>query len=677
MAGSKWQLWWKMIKAGVSHPRQFFSALSIHNLRTFWFALKYEPPRLIWQNFLHLLQNKEDRARLYFQQLQIDRPEFRMYFERVQRQGQKIILTGWVISKTSGIQHIEVLADKLPIGIFRATLDRPGLEGQYGRAAQSAGFDFLGTYPEDVDAFTCVIHFEDGTTQSLTVPEVEDEKAYETYLLLSELDEDYIRRTRKLLRKTTKSLPSFRLQVTEDQWALLHPARHKYPFPVYRQSSESPPGTHILQLDQTCLPAPTLLWEVTRSLMVAKQEPDLLYWDEDELLPSGKRRRPHFKPAFDLHYLLSWNYIGYNFCYRARMAEPNPTPALLVHPIQLCTASAEFRAIRIPKVLSHAQKIAERPLEIERTIRHQFLAKQQPQSACSEGILPGTWRIQHPVDDSLGVTLIIPFRDKVELLKQCLKSLHTFNSYPNTSVLLINNQSEEPETLEYLREITSQHAHIQALDYDAPFNYPAIHNWAVRHVDTPYVLLLNNDTEFIREGTLEALMEYAQLEGVGAVGAKLLYPDNSIQHAGVIVGIGGVADHAHKYLPRQAEGYFYRANTVQQFSACTAACLMVATDLYRQVGGMDEDRFPIAFNDVDFCLKLRSLGQQVIYTPYACLYHHESLSRGTDQTPEQKARSRREIQAFQKKWRTFLAEGDPFYHPQLSLRSGHFELARS
>lgn len=674
MAGSKWQLWWKMVKKGLSNPRQLVKVWSWNHLKTLWFALRHEPPRLIWQNFLHLLQNKGDREKLHFRQSEIDHPAFRLYFERVKRLDHSLILSGWMLQKNIPITHVDVLADGSAIGVFQAGIDRPDLLRRFGTTATSAGFDFVGSCPSEVETFSCLIHFADHSTHQVVVPEITPEQSYQTHLLYTEPDEECIRRIRRTLRSVKKQLPGFAVRATDTQWAILDPDEHKYPFPVSRASS-LPVAAYFVQLAPESTPATPLLWKLAQQIVHCEAPPHLLYWDEDELLPSGKRQNPHFKPAFDLQYLLSWNYLGYNFCFRSDLASlPDHD---LLHPLQIYRPDTNVRIVRIPSVLSHSKEVDTRIPQLEAQVRNEYLQRYAPNKTLTRGIFQETWWIRNPVNLDLGVTIIIPFRDKVEVLRQCLESMERFNTHPNTSVCLVDNQSKEPETLAYLQRVTKENQRINVLHYDAPFNYAALHNWAIQQVETPYTLLLNNDTEFIQEGTIEVLLEFAQQQQVGAVGAKLLYPDNTIQHAGVIVGIGGVADHAHKHLPNNSAGYFYRANTVQQFSACTAACLLFPTELYREVGGMDEKCFPIAFNDVDLCLAFRQNGYQIIYTPHAVLYHHESVSRGTDLTPEQKARARSEIQAFQKKWRTFLAQGDPFYHPQLSIRSGHFELARS
>ena len=215
---------------------------------------------------------------------------------------------------------------------------------------------------------------------------------------------------------------------------------------------------------------------------------------------------------------------------------------------------------------------------------------------------------------------------------------------------------------------------MRVLDYNQPFNYSAINNWAVEYARGDYILFLNNDTKAINNGWLSAMVEHIQREEVGAVGARLLYPDQTVQHAGVILNLKGLAGHAHRHLPDDMSGYFLRSVTVQNFSACTAACLLVKKELFEQVDGFDEVHLPIAFNDVDLCLKIRAQDKLIVYTPYAKLIHFESKSRGSDQTPERVRHFQAEIDHFKKKWKTVLDQGDPYYNPNLDLQSEWFSL---
>ena len=213
---------------------------------------------------------------------------------------------------------------------------------------------------------------------------------------------------------------------------------------------------------------------------------------------------------------------------------------------------------------------------------------------------------------------------------------------------------------------------LRFLRHDIPFNYAALNNFAVRHCDSPYLLFLNNDTEVVSPEWLTAMLEFAQHQEIGAVGAKLLYPDDTIQHAGVVLGIGGVAGHSHRYLPEHHLGYFGQHNLVRNYSAVTAACLLTRREVFEAVGGFNEE-LAVAFNDVDFCLKIRQAGYRIVYTPYARLYHYESASRGSDSTAENTGRFRAETAYMLARWGAWL-QNDPYYNPNLTIWREDFSL---
>jgi GT2 family glycosyltransferase len=246
--------------------------------------------------------------------------------------------------------------------------------------------------------------------------------------------------------------------------------------------------------------------------------------------------------------------------------------------------------------------------------------------------------------------------------------------YSNFEILLISNNSEEAETFEYLEDAAEKVPQLRYFEHNVPFNFSEINNWAVQHARGEYILLLNNDIEVINKGWLTAMVEHIQRPEVGAVGAKLLYPDHTIQHGGVIMKVNGVAAHAHRNLHDKSAGYFFRAGVIQNLSACTAACLLLRKSVYEEVGGMDAENLKVAFNDIDLCMKIREKGYLIVYTPYAKLYHFESKSRGSDTTPDKIDRFRAEIFFFQEKWEKFLEKGDPYYNPNLSLKSEDFSL---
>jgi GT2 family glycosyltransferase len=261
----------------------------------------------------------------------------------------------------------------------------------------------------------------------------------------------------------------------------------------------------------------------------------------------------------------------------------------------------------------------------------------------------------------------------VERLQPCVESILGQTTYTNFEIVLVDNASQDPAALSFLAAIQDD-SRVRVLRHEEEFNFGRLNNFAVREVESEFVALLNNDLTTINPDWLGEMVSQALQPGVGAVGARLIYPDGRIQHAGVILGGGGVAAHAHKGLPRSNHGYFSRAILAQDLSAVTAACMLVRRSIYLEIGGFDEDHLKIAFNDVDFCLRLRQHGYRIVYTPYAELYHAESASRGLEDTVAKSDRFEAEIKYMRDKWGEALLK-DPAYNPNLSLAAGGFTLA--
>ena len=286
----------------------------------------------------------------------------------------------------------------------------------------------------------------------------------------------------------------------------------------------------------------------------------------------------------------------------------------------------------------------------------------------------GGYRAHYDLPESLPlVSLIIPTRNAHALVHQCIESIITKTTYQNYEIILVDNNSDEPASLEYFSKLASDGV-VKLIRYPHEFNYSAINNFAVGQAEGEIIGLINNDIEVIAPDWLIELVSIASQNGVGAVGAKLLYPDNRIQHAGIICGVGGVAGHGAKYLDRDAPGYFYRAQLISAFSAVTAACLIVRKNVYIEVGGLNAKGLAVAFNDVDFCLKLLKKGYRVLCTPYAELFHHESATRGSDLSAEKRHRFASEVNYMQEQWGGDLAN-DPAYNPNLTLKYEDFGLA--
>jgi O-antigen biosynthesis protein len=280
-----------------------------------------------------------------------------------------------------------------------------------------------------------------------------------------------------------------------------------------------------------------------------------------------------------------------------------------------------------------------------------------------------TYQIAEPLPK---VSILIPTRDALDITRNCVNSVLEKTQYANYDIILLDNQSELPETLAWFAEI-SQHPKIKVLRYDHVFNYSAINNFGATAADAELLCLLNNDTEVINADWLTEMAQHAIRPDIGCVGAKLFYPDDTIQHAGVVLGLWGLAGHSHKNYDKNSRGYQHRLMSVQNMSAVTAACLVVRKALYFQVGGLEEQHLTVAFNDVDLCLKIHQAGYRNVWTPYAQLYHYESKTRGKEDTPEKKAREQAEIAYMQQKWPQIIAN-DPGYNPNLTRSREDFSI---
>lgn len=431
------------------------------------------------------------------------------------------------------------------------------------------------------------------------------------------------------------------------------------------------------------------LYEVVKALNENKNL-GFIYSDEDKREMDGTLTEPHFKPDFNLDLLLSINYISHLSVIRKDLGDRlgwfRPGfEGSQDYDLYLRVIEQTNHIHHIQKVLYHWRKVPgstaaryeDKKYVDKASLRAltEYLQRNQIEGSVSKvDTRPPTFRVQRKIINPELVSIIIPFKDKVELLKMCIPSVLEKTTYKKYEILLVSNNSTQPETFEYVRLLTKAHPNIRLLKHDVPFNYSEINNWAVSKAKGKYVLLMNNDIEVISPEWLTAMVEHIQRPEVGAVGAKLYYPNDTLQHAGVIVGLGGVAGHSHKYFPRANDGYFGRVSTIQDLSACTAACLLVKQEVYQQVGGLDAENLKIAFNDVDFCLRVRAAGHLIVYTPFATLYHHESVSRGQEDTPAKQQRFQKEVLYMKAKYGNAILR-DPYYNPNLSLDREDFSLA--
>jgi O-antigen biosynthesis protein len=416
----------------------------------------------------------------------------------------------------------------------------------------------------------------------------------------------------------------------------------------------------------------------------------LIYTDEDHVDEAGRRTAPIFKPDWNPDLLLSHDYFSKLCVYRRALAtelggyRDGYDGAEEYELLLRCLANASSASIlHLPKVLYSRRIFANDEAERSSGASHQ--AHEGGRKALQEhlaasgalvesGPAPGLYRVRHPLPKVPPlVSLIIPTRDQVDVLRKCVESIRLKTNYPNWEMLIIDNQSRQADTLSYFEELQKD-CRIKIFQYAKPFNYSAINNFAVQMAKGEMLALLNNDVEAIVPEWLSEMTSHALRPGIGAVGAKLLYENGAIQHAGVILGIGGVAGHAHKYVQGDAPGYCYRACLTQNFSAVTGACLVVRKAVYQEVEGLNQTDLAIAFNDIDFCLKVRAAGYRNLYTPYALLYHHESLTRGRDDTLEKQTVFRREFEYMKRTWGEAL-KSDPAYNCNLTLEFENFSFS--
>ncbi|MGA9032921.1 MAG: glycosyltransferase [Sulfuricaulis sp.] len=447
-------------------------------------------------------------------------------------------------------------------------------------------------------------------------------------------------------------------------------------------------GEWVVLLDHDDLLTEHALFWVADAI---NQNPDvrLIYSDEDKIDKAGRRISPYFKCDWNVDLFYSHNLITHLGVYRSELLREiggfrEGLEGAQDYDLALrCIERIAPKQIHhIPRVLYHwrmhtestAQSLDAKPYAMfagERALNEHF----QRLGVKAEAKFDGHgFRVRRSLPDTLPmVSLIIPTRNGLHLIRQCVESILKKTSYSNYEILIVDNGSDEPAMLKYLKQLELEKK-AQVVRDACPFNYSALNNAAVKVARGEIVGLLNNDIEVISPDWLSEMVSHALQPDVGVVGARLWYPNETLQHGGVILGVGGVAGHSHKHLPRHHPGYFGRASIVQSLSAVTAACLVTRKAIYEDVGGLNETDLQIAFNDVDFCLRVREAGYRNIWTPYAELYHHESASRGYEDSPEKQARFAKEVQYMKQRWGDLLLN-DPAYSPNLTLNHEDFCLA--
>ncbi|HEX6242432.1 MAG TPA: glycosyltransferase family 2 protein, partial [Polyangiales bacterium] len=447
-------------------------------------------------------------------------------------------------------------------------------------------------------------------------------------------------------------------------------------------------GEWVVLLGQSDILRPQALYRLVEAVN-RKDDLRLVYADEDRVDAAGQRRDPSFKPDWNRDLFLSCNLLGHASAYSAQlvrelggMREGFDGAEEYDLGLRSIERLDPTQIHHVPRVLYSTRSSGERA-QPSATVTPQALAGQRALSehlertqvrARAEIVGSDSFRVRYQLPEQPPlVSLIVPTRNALKLVQQCLTSIFDRSTYPCYEVLLVDNGSDDPAAVAYFAEVAQRNG-VRVLRDDRPFNYSALNNMAVQLAHGEYVCLLNNDIEVISPYWLEELIGVAMQQGVGAVGARLWYPNDTLQHAGVIVGVHGIAGHAHKHLPKGSRGYLGRADLIQSYSVVTGACLAIKRATYLQMGGLNESELKVAFNDVDLCLRLREAGYRNVWTPYANLYHHESATRGSEDTPEKIARFAREIDFMNLRWATELSH-DPAYNPNLSLDHEDFRLA--
>lgn len=446
-------------------------------------------------------------------------------------------------------------------------------------------------------------------------------------------------------------------------------------------------GDYVGLFDHDDLLTPDCLYEFVASMQEVHH--DCVYSDEDKLNDKTKKfEDPHFKPDFSIDLLCSHNYITHFFVVNMDIVRKvggmrSEYDGSQDHDFIFRCVEQANSVHHVPKILYHWRM---HPLSTAMDPESKMYCYTSGKKAIEShfkrvGIdatvemlprpLYGMYHCKYTVKDHPLVSILIPNYNHKDLLKGCIESLMNVNTYSNMEIVIVENNSTEQEIFDYYKELEETYSNVKVIYYEGDFNYSKINNYGVKYTHGEYILFLNNDTKVIEPDSIEDMLGVCQREDVGAVGAKLLYEDDTVQHCGVVVGYHGYATAAFSLIDRNDFGYMGRPRVSWDVSAVTAACLMTKREIFDEVGGFDED-FKVACNDVDLCLKIRSLNKWIVEDVFSVWYHYESKSRGLEDTPEKQARFQSEIARFQKKWPEILKNGDPFHNPNFDLDKGPF-----
>ena len=440
-------------------------------------------------------------------------------------------------------------------------------------------------------------------------------------------------------------------------------------------------GEYIALLDNDDVLTKDALYEVAKVINKDKTT-DFIYTDEDKLNPEGRRCDPYFKADFSPDTLLSNNYICHLTVFKKSLldevgGERSEYDGAQDYDLFLRLTEKAKKIVHIPRILYHwriipgstSENISAKPKAVDAGKRaiEAALKRRKIKGTVDSSNNDGTYIVSYEIKNDPKISIIIPTRDYADTLETCLKSIYKKSTYKNYEIIIIDNNSQEQETFDLFEKYKKAHKNFKVLRLECEFNYSYINNEAVKQATGDYILLLNNDTEVITEDWLEKMVMYASRPHIGAVGAKLLYPDNTIQHGGMIIGINGVASHAYINMPRTYGGHFGRLKAPFNYGGVTAACLMVEKKKYNEVGGLEEE-LQVNFNDVDFNMKLTKKGYYNVFLPQVELYHYESKSRGLDISKEKRQRTQNETAYMLNKWGKELTQ-DKFYNINYSRNS--------
>lgn len=447
-------------------------------------------------------------------------------------------------------------------------------------------------------------------------------------------------------------------------------------------------GEYVALLDHDDLLTHNALFEYVK-VINEDIDAEFIYSDEDKTDENDLEFfGPHFKQDWAPDTLRSYNYITHFSVFSKKLLDEvgyfnSEFDGSQDYDMILRLTEKAKKVVHIPKVLYHWRVHSESTASGMDAKPYALIAAQKALRAhlerigekaiVREGKFSGSYKVDFEIIGNPKVSIIIPNKDEVNTLKTCINSILDKTEYKNYEIIIIENNSTKKSTFKYYDEISNNNKNIKVLKWEREFNYSAINNFGVKNSNGEYIVLLNNDIEVISSNWITELLMHAQRKSVGAVGAKLYYPDNSVQHCGVILGVGGIADHLGKEFDRYDVGHIGRLMITQNISAVTAACMMIRRDVYEEVGGLSEE-FVVAYNDIDLCMKIREKGYLIVLNPFAELYHYESKSRGQEDTPEKVERFVKEVELFKSRWSEKLK--DPYYNVNFSNESARFKLGR-